>query len=64
MKYSLASTTWDDKEIKAIQSVIDRDMYTMGDSVKKFEKNFSKYLNCRYCVMTRVKFLIVPFNSY
>ena len=52
MKYSLASSTWDDKELKAIQSVIDRDMYTMGNSVKQFEENFSKYLDCRYCVMT------------
>ena len=50
-EYSLASTTWDDNELEAIQSVIDRDMYTMGKSVK-FEENFSKYLNCKYCVMT------------
>lgn len=50
--YKLASSTWDEKEIKAIQSVIDRDMYTMGESVKNFEKDFSKFLNSKYCVMT------------
>lgn len=52
MKYSLASSTWDDKELKAIQSVIRKDIFTMGSSVKQFEENFSKYLDCKYCVMT------------
>jgi len=50
--YKLASSTWDDKELNAIQSVIDRDMYTMGTSVTQFENNFSKFLNTKYCVMT------------
>jgi CDP-6-deoxy-D-xylo-4-hexulose-3-dehydrase len=50
--YNLASSTWDEKELKAIQSVIDRDMYSMGDSVKQFEEDFSKYLDKKYCVMT------------
>ena len=40
--YKLASSTWDEKELNAIQSVIDKDMYTMGDSVKQFEEDFSK----------------------
>lgn len=52
MKYSLATSTWDEKELKAIQSVIDKDMYTMGANVKKFEENFSRYLDSKYCVMT------------
>ena len=51
-KYKLASSTWDEKELKAIQSVIDKDMYTMGNSVKHFEEDFAKYLNKKYCVMT------------
>lgn len=51
-KYGLASSTWDEKELNAIQSTINRDMYTMGESVKQFEKNFSKFLNTKYCVMT------------
>ena len=50
--YKLASSTWDKKELNAIQSVIDKDMYTMGNSVKQFEENFAKYLNSKYCVMT------------
>lgn len=52
INYKLASSTWDEKELQAIQSVIDKDMYTMGDSVKQFEENFSEFLNSKYCVMT------------
>jgi CDP-4-dehydro-6-deoxyglucose reductase, E1 len=50
--YKLASSTWDEKELNAIQSVIDRDMYTMGNSVKQFEEDFAKFLDTKYCVMT------------
>jgi len=49
--YKLASSTWDEKELKAIQSVIDKDMYTMGDSVKQFESDFSNFLGSKYSVM-------------
>lgn len=51
MNYPLATSTWDEKELQAIQSVIDRDMYTMGESVAQFEKDFCKFLNKKYCVM-------------
>lgn len=50
-QYKLASSTWDEKELNAIQSVIDKDMYTMGDSVKEFENDFSKFMNTKYSVM-------------
>ena len=49
--YPLATSTWDEKELNAIQSVIDKDIFTMGDSVKQFEDDFSKFLNKKYCVM-------------
>jgi CDP-4-dehydro-6-deoxyglucose reductase, E1 len=49
--YPLATSTWDDKELQAIQSVIDKDIYSMGDSVAQFEKNFAKFINRKYCVM-------------
>ena len=52
MKYTLASSTWDNKELEAIQSVIKKDIYTMGESVRQFEQDFSKFLNTKYCVMT------------
>ena len=50
--YKLASSTWNEKELNAIQTVIDKDMFSMGESVKKFEENFAKYLDSKYCVMT------------
>ena len=49
--YALATSTWDNKELDAIQSVIDKDIFTMGDSVKQFEDDFAKFLNKKYCVM-------------
>ncbi len=49
--YPLATSTWDDKELNAIQSVIDKDIFTMGDSVKQFENDFAKFIDKKYCVM-------------
>jgi CDP-6-deoxy-D-xylo-4-hexulose-3-dehydrase len=49
--YPLATSTWDDKELQAIQSVIDRDIYSMNDSVAQFEQDFAKFINRKYCVM-------------
>lgn len=51
MKYELASSSWDNKEIEAIQDVIRRDCYTMGKSVHQFEEDFARYTNHKYCVM-------------
>lgn len=51
MKYELASSSWDDKEIAAIQDVIKRDCYTMDKSVRQFEEDFARYTNHKYCVM-------------
>ncbi len=50
-KLSLAYSTWDDKELNAIQDVIDSGMFTMGEKVNEFESNFSKYLGMNYSVM-------------
>jgi CDP-4-dehydro-6-deoxyglucose reductase, E1 len=49
--YPLATSTWDDKELQAIQSVIDRDIYSMNDSVAQFEQDFTKFIKRKYCVM-------------
>ncbi|MBF6641467.1 DegT/DnrJ/EryC1/StrS family aminotransferase [Flavobacterium sp. J49] len=51
IKYPLASSTWDEKEINAIQSVIAKDIYTMGESVKQFEENFAAFCGAKYAVM-------------
>lgn len=51
IKYPLASSTWDEKELAAIQSVIAKDVYTMGDAVKQFELDFAAFAGAKYCVM-------------
>ena len=52
MNYPLASSTWDEKELNAIQEVIKSDMFTMGAKVAEFEKNFASYVGSKYAVMT------------
>ena len=49
--YPLATSTWDEEELKAIQSVIDSDKFTMGQFVNSFENNFGKFIKRKYCVM-------------
>ncbi|GAB3649067.1 DegT/DnrJ/EryC1/StrS family aminotransferase [Ramlibacter alkalitolerans] len=49
--YPLATTTWDQQEIDAIQSVIASGMYSMGPRVADFERQFAEYVGSRYCVM-------------
>ncbi|EFR2701226.1 DegT/DnrJ/EryC1/StrS family aminotransferase [Campylobacter jejuni] len=51
-KYTLASSTWDEKELQAIQGVIKSDMFTMGKKVAEFEKDFAKFTGSKYAVMT------------
>lgn len=51
IKYPLASSTWDEKEIEAINGVIAKDIYTMGEGVKQFEDDFAKFVNSKYAVM-------------
>ena len=51
MKYSLASSTWDEKEKKAMLEVMDSGLYTMGPNVLKYEKNFADFFGSKYAVM-------------
>ena len=50
--YSLASSTWDEKEINAINEVIKSDIFTMGKKVAQFEQDFAKFVGSKYAVMT------------
>ena len=52
MKYKLASSTWDHKEIDAIHSVIESGIYSMADRVREYEHDFADYLSCKFAVMT------------
>ena len=52
MRYRLASDTWGQEEIAAIHRVIASGRYTMGEEVKKFEKQFAEFFGSKYAVMT------------
>lgn len=52
MKYHLASSTWDQRELDSIQSVIESDKYSMGDKVLQYENDFASYFGSKYAVMT------------
>lgn len=52
MEYKLASSTWDSKEIEAIQRVIKSDKYSMGDQVHEYEVDFAKLFGSKYAIMT------------
>ena len=47
-KYSLASDSWGEEEISAINDVIKSNKFTMGPKVKKFEEEFANYLKADY----------------
>lgn len=49
--YSLATSSWGNEEIEAIQKVIKDDSYTMGKRVRDCEKELSSFLNTKYSVM-------------
>ena len=51
IKYPLATSTWDDRELEAIQTVIDSDMYTMGKHVSQFENEFAAFVGSKYALM-------------
>lgn len=51
INFPLASSTWDDKELGAIQNVIDSKMFTMGNAVKQYENDFAKFFGSKYAVM-------------
>ena len=52
MEYSLASDTWNEKEVSAIHRVIDSGRYTMGKEVKKYEEEFANFFGTKHAVMT------------
>jgi len=52
MEYKLASSTWDSKEIEAIHTVIESNMYSMGSNVKQYETDFAKYIGSKFAIMT------------
>lgn len=51
INYPLASSTWDKKELSAIQKVVDSNMFTMGKHVAEYEKQFADFFGSEYAVM-------------
>ena len=47
----LASSSWDQEEINAMQDVIKSGDFSMGKKVIEFEKEFSKYIGSKYSIM-------------
>ena len=43
MKYKLASSSWDEKEIEAIKKVIDSDNYSMGEGSERVRKSLQLF---------------------
>lgn len=50
-KFPLATSSWGDEEIDAMQRVIASGMFSMGEKVREFESLFASYMKSNYCVM-------------
>ena len=50
-KFPLATISWGQEEIDAMQRIIASGMFTMGENVRIFERDFSQYVGSQYCVM-------------
>ena len=51
IKYPLVVDLWGEEEVEAIQRVIKRRRFTMGEEVKAFEEEFAKKVGSKYAVM-------------
>jgi CDP-6-deoxy-D-xylo-4-hexulose-3-dehydrase len=47
----LASSSWDEEEIKAMQEVIKSGDFSMGKKVLEFEREFASYVKSKYSIM-------------
>lgn len=51
-KYLLSDDTWNNEELEAINEVIKSNFFTMGERVKKFEKEFAEKFGVKYAIMS------------
>ena len=49
-RYALSQSSWDDKEIAALQRVIESGQYTMASETQAYERTFAEYLQVPHCV--------------
>lgn len=52
IRHPLATSSWDNAEIEAIQRVIASNQYSMGDEVREFESQFAVWVGSKYALMT------------
>ena len=51
MFFELASSSWGDEEIQAIQRVIASGRFTMGENVGRFEDDFARKFGVKHALM-------------
>lgn len=51
MRYELASSSWGEEELSAIQAVVNSGQFTMGECVRTFERNFASEYGVKHAVM-------------
>lgn len=51
VKFPLATKTWDQAEYDAIQRVVEKDIFSMGEEVSSFESDFVDFFGKRFAVM-------------
>jgi CDP-6-deoxy-D-xylo-4-hexulose-3-dehydrase len=51
MYYELARSSWGPEEIAAINEVVEKGFFTMGEKVRNFEEEFAKKFGSKYAVM-------------
>lgn len=52
MRYRLCDDTWDENEFSAVRQVLDSNMFSMGERVAKYEKEFAAKFGVKYALMT------------
>jgi CDP-6-deoxy-D-xylo-4-hexulose-3-dehydrase len=50
-RFPLATSSWDQKELDALQRVIGSDRYTMGNEVAEFERQFAAHFGSNHAIM-------------
>ena len=51
MYYELARSSWGPEEIEAIEEVVRKGFFTMGENVRTFEEQFARKFGAKYAVM-------------
>lgn len=51
IRFPLATSSWDQKELDALQRVIASDRYSMGNEVAEFERRFAAHFGSNHAVM-------------